>query len=317
MNKLQQFFWFSAGVNITLLRKCPTEHNKYFALGATVVFTGLCAALSGGYALYDVFNDSVWYIRLMAAILLGLFWGALIYNLDRFLVLSIKKHHVWYKQWLMAVPRLALAGIIAIVISKPLELQIFHTGINYQLALMHQTEIKKQETAVQQRYHAEKTEYQQKLQLLKTEISNKAATRDSLATEARQEADGSGGSKQRGASVIYNIKKADAVNAQAEYIQTLAANTPQIKTLEAALHVQSQKILAEQTAIKPGRFDGFDKRLAALNQLTDNDNSIALAHTFIMWLFFAIETAPVWVKLMSGRGPYDDLLQLHEHHFEV
>lgn len=317
MNKLQQFFWFSAGANSTLLRKCPTEHNKYIALGATVVFTGLCAALSGGYALYDVFNDSVWYVRLTAAIVLGLFWGALIYNLDRFLVLSIKKHSAWYHQCLMALPRLVLAGIIAIVISKPLELQIFHTGINYQLALMEQAEIKKQETAVQQRYQAEKNQLQQKINLLKTEIQHKAALRDSLAGQARQEADGTGGSGKRGASVIYNLKKADADKTHDEYLQTLAANSAQIKTIEAALTVQNNKVKAQQAAIKPGRFDGFDKRIAALNQLTASDSGVALAHTFIMWLFFAIETAPVWVKLMAGRGPYDDLLQLHEHQFEV
>jgi hypothetical protein len=29
-------------------------------------------------------------------------------------------------------------------------------------------------------------------------------------------------------------------------------------------------------------------------------------------LFIAIETAPIFVKLISARGPYDELLELHE-----
>jgi tRNA splicing ligase len=35
-----------------------------------------------------------------------------------------------------------------------------------------------------------------------------------------------------------------------------------------------------------------------------------------MLLFLAIETAPVIVKLMSSKGPYDDLLEQHEHAVE-
>jgi hypothetical protein len=31
-----------------------------------------------------------------------------------------------------------------------------------------------------------------------------------------------------------------------------------------------------------------------------------------MLLFIAIETAPIFVKLISPRGPYDELLELHE-----
>jgi len=33
-------------------------------------------------------------------------------------------------------------------------------------------------------------------------------------------------------------------------------------------------------------------------------------------LFIAVETAPVFVKLISPRGPYDHLLKIEEHHFE-
>jgi hypothetical protein len=36
-----------------------------------------------------------------------------------------------------------------------------------------------------------------------------------------------------------------------------------------------------------------------------------------MLLFIAIETAPVFVKLISARGPYDDLLEAHEHAYII
>ena len=41
------------------------------------------------------------------------------------------------------------------------------------------------------------------------------------------------------------------------------------------------------------------------------------AHWFIVLLFIAVETAPVFVKLISGQGPYDHLLKTEEHGFEA
>lgn len=47
------------------------------------------------------------------------------------------------------------------------------------------------------------------------------------------------------------------------------------------------------------RFDGFMARLRALNELP------ALPQIFIFLLFCAIETAPVFAKLISPKGEYD------------
>jgi hypothetical protein len=34
-----------------------------------------------------------------------------------------------------------------------------------------------------------------------------------------------------------------------------------------------------------------------------------------MLLFIAVEISPVLIKLMSGKGPYDNELKIAEHHF--
>jgi len=72
-----------------------------------------------------------------------------------------------------------------------------------------------------------------------------------------------------------------------------------------------------KSAVKRGAYDGFDKRLDALGNVAEKSKSINMASIFIMLLFLAIELAPVLVKLISTRGPYDDLLEKHEHEFEV
>lgn len=86
MRRLKEFFWQCAGAQQTLLNNCPSESSKYVGIGATILFTGIFAALAGGYALYTVF-DLYW-----IAALGGLLWGLMIFNLDRFIVSSMRKN---------------------------------------------------------------------------------------------------------------------------------------------------------------------------------------------------------------------------------
>jgi hypothetical protein len=55
--------------------------------------------------------------------------------------------------------------------------------------------------------------------------------------------------------------------------------------------------------------------MEALSRLTGKSDAIWWAHWFIVLLFIAIETAPVLVKLISSKGPYDNLLKMEEHGF--
>jgi hypothetical protein len=59
-------------------------------------------------------------------------------------------------------------------------------------------------------------------------------------------------------------------------------------------------------------FDGFAARMDGLAKLTTESEAMATAQLFLVLLFMAIETAPIFVKLISARGPYDELLELHE-----
>jgi hypothetical protein len=127
MQALTRFFWFCSGANFSILKKVPTESNKYLGIGATVFFTGVFAALAGFYALYTVFQS--WGIALIFALL----WGAMIFNLDRFIVSSMRKKEQGWSEWKLALPRLVLALLLAVVISKPLELKLFEREINRKL----------------------------------------------------------------------------------------------------------------------------------------------------------------------------------------
>jgi hypothetical protein len=63
------------------------------------------------------------------------------------------------------------------------------------------------------------------------------------------------------------------------------------------------------------RLNGPAARMEALSRLTAQSSAMAWADWFIILLFIAIETSPVFIKLIAAKGPYDNLLKMEEHVF--
>lgn len=130
---LNEFLWVCAGVNRKVLRQCPTDYAKYAGIGGTILFTALMACLSGGYALSFVFdNDAV-------GVAFGIFWGMLIFNLDRFIVntmYSDGKVTISARELKAGLPRIIMAIFLGIVISYPLELRLFDDEIKIKISDM-------------------------------------------------------------------------------------------------------------------------------------------------------------------------------------
>lgn len=309
MKKITSFFLLCSGADSQLLQKCPTETSKYAGIGATIFFTGLFAALAGGYAIHMVF-DSVW-----IAMIFGLLWGLMIFNLDRYIVSSMRKEGKFSRELLAASPRIILAVIISIVIAKPLELKIFEKEINPELIIMEQEVRSRQEENVQLRYAHVQDSLKNEIVQLRNALYAKGRERDTLAIIAQQEADGTGGSRKKNLGPIYKVKKADADRADAEYQELRTLTGQKITTLEAQIIQNDNALKSEITAIERTKVNGPAARLEALDRLSEKSSAIAWANWFIMLLFIALETAPVLVKLISARGPYDNLLKMEEHHF--
>jgi len=274
MQKVKDFLLFCAGVDRKILEKAPTDVNKYLGIGATVLFTGILAFFSGGYALYTVFDN------VFIALIFGLVWGLMIFNLDRYIVLSMKNNGKWFKDFMIAFPRLVLAIFLALVISKPLELKVFEKEINAELVQMEQEVFKKQEDEVRGRYTT-------------------------------------GGSRKRNLGPIYKAKKAAADNAQKELDQMMAINLPVIEEKEAAIQTINASVGSQITNLNRKKYGGLAARMEALDRLASHSEAIFLANIFIMLLFVCIETAPIFVKLIASRSPYDYLLHELEHEFKM
>ena len=310
MEKLKHFFWLCSGVHIPLLKKCEVESSKYAGIGATIFFTGIFAALAGSYALYTVF-DNAW-----IAIAFGLVWGLMIFNLDRYIVSSMRKEGNTVRELKTALPRIILAVLISLVIAKPLEMKIFEKEIQSELVIMEQRTYTAQENEIKLRFQSDQQKMKDEIAALKNEIALKTLKRDDLRRTAQEEADGTGGSKKRNAGPIYKLKKADADRVDQELEQLITKNDNLIQGKLKSIAQRDSTVMAEISALAKQKLDGPASRMEALSRLTSESAAIAWASWFIILLFIAVETAPVFVKLISSQGPYDQLLKIEEHGFE-
>ena len=310
MQVLIRFFWFCSGANFSILQKVPTESNKYLGIGATVFFTGVFAALAGFYALYTVFQS--WGIALLFALL----WGAMIFNLDRFIVSSMRKKEQGWSEWKLALPRLVLALILAVVISKPLELKLFEREINRKLDEQKIAFIKQSKDSLAKGF-PEIQALETEKEALKGEVSQARAYRDKLQQEYDAERFGE---KTPSTSGVVGLgtnakKKEQQLDAAQEDLKALSIrNEAGIQELDVQIEAFRAKRQLEFEKQVPGidGFDGFAARMDGLAKLTEESEAMATAELFLVLLFVAIETAPIFVKLISARGPYDELLELHE-----
>jgi hypothetical protein len=310
MNHLSWFLWFCSGANFPILRRTPTESNKYIGIGATVFFTGVLAAIAAGYALFTVF-ESIW-----PALFFGLFWGTMIFNLDRFIVSSMRKKEDASAEWKLAIPRLVLAVLLALVISKPLELKMFEREINRKL------DEKKTEFIITSKLNLAKgfpeiQALEVKKDSLKAELAKSESFRDQVQDEYDAERFGektSGTSGIIGRGTNANKKEQQLDAAQVALVELRKRNQIRIDTLDSQIRDFSQLRQLEFEKQQAGidSFGGLATRMEALDLLTKDSAAMALANVFIVLLFIAIETAPIFVKLISPRGPYDDLLELAE-----
>ncbi|MHA7129937.1 DUF4407 domain-containing protein [Algoriphagus namhaensis] len=310
MHGLTRFFWFCSGANFAILKRTPTESNKYVGIGATVFFTGVLAALAAGYALFTIFQS------LLPAVIFGLLWGLVIFNLDRFIVSSMRKKEKAWAEWKLAIPRLVLAVLLAFVISKPLELKMFEREINRELDKQKTLFIAESKANLAKGF-PEIQELENNILALKAEVDEAESFRNQVQKEYDAERFGE---KTSGTSGIVGLgtnakKKEEQLDAaQRDLDQLRTRNQARVDTLEKQIRDFMALRQAEFEKQQPGidGFDGLAARIDAMSRLTEESAAMALANMFIILLFIAIETSPIFVKLISARGPYDELLELHE-----
>lgn len=362
---VSDFLIICSGANKDILQKCPTERVKFIGIGATIFLTAMMAAVSGGYAIYFVFNN------IAVSIAFGCFWAIIIFNLDRYIVSSIKKTGKFKEEFWMALPRLLIALVLAISISKPLELRLFENRIAKEMAEQNQNDIDNFDKTFKddiQRFNDQLKSIDDELMTKKQSIFSTDPQYSKLMEkkkplendkEAKEQTIASNrgiisrnyvrvAHRNRNDEIYYlNEPNQIARNKMSENrslnveLTTINASlkdlADQITKRETELAVLIKKIedetqttkstIAAQIQNKQNSY-GNDKadyqnkaknstdllaRLEALGSLKKMGNAVWWASAIITLLFVLLETAPVTVKLLSKRGPYDEVLDRIEY----
>lgn len=300
---IQRFFILCSGADTAILKTCSSgEQNKYAGIGATVFFTAVMAFIASSYALFTVFDN------VYTSIFFGLIWGLLIFNLDRFIVSTIKKRNSFKSELIQAAPRIVLALIIAVVISKPLEMKIFEKEIN-QVLLEQKNELtlaNKDQIALQ--YNPAIDNLKQEISALKNEITAQETETNALYDTYISEAEGRAGTMLLGKGPVYEEKREKHDAALLELQQLKVINSQKIAAIETqitGLDIEYNEVVKDSQPIIDG-FDGLMARINALGELA------WFPSFFIFLLFLAIETSPIIAKLLAPKGEYDLKLEEEE-----
>jgi hypothetical protein len=319
-----KFLWWCAGADEEILKYSSySDHVKYAGIGGVVLATGFLAALSMGFAMHTIFAGN-WIVTVSIAIA----WALIVFNLDRFIVSSTGKgdgeSSISGKEFLNALPRLLMAVLLGLTISAPLETVIFDKEIQREwldvkdkLAIAKQQEMKRELGNSNSEGKAkDKVVELREIQLIK-EGDFQNAQKALIVSNCNNPDNCTNGNHQ---SIIrqFNVAKAEKFEADSNYSKAYRALTLSQKENQITL-----KSVADSIKNKPA---GFLDKLLMLENLSSKGKEIAVIDPvseketgefteivgsafwpvwLVRLLFMIVEIAPVILKLMLIKGPYD------------
>lgn len=302
VNIINRFLIKCSGASLEILMNCPRfEITKYSSIGMTIVFTTILALVSSFFALSIIFDN------LVINIVLALLWAGIIFNLDRYIISSMRASESKWNDFAKAIPRMLIAIIIAVIISKPMEIQIFKSEIDSFLKI----ENSKLISDVDIKYAGLIEDNNQKKKEEEEQYNDLLMLREQYYQDFKCECDGTCGTRKRGRGVECFSRKEKYETFQAELKSERIKRDQALKRLsEEETNIRLQ-MKSEKEMLKASLSYGLLDQIRALNNL-ETASSI-----FILFMFVMIEIAPILTKLMSSKGPYENLILEHEKKFEV
>nr|WP_242034514.1 DUF4407 domain-containing protein [Microcystis flos-aquae] len=285
---------------------CRTERYKYESIGTTVILTAIMAFCSGGYALFTVFGS------LTISISLGFIWGSIIFNLDRFFILTASQNKSSSKLqfWVGAATRLSIAILLGFIVAKPLELRLFESEINQKIS-QQRREREREESRKDQ-----DTPDVKRINKINEEIDNltreKNQASDALQKariDAIEEIKGKGVTGKPGVGTIAKERQKNVETIE-KSVTFLDSRIQDLLKEKNSLIKKQQSSLSIKTPQKKEWQEGsLLDRISALEALSKDDPAIAITNKLITLLLIIIEIAPVLVKILSKEGLYEKLLE--------
>jgi hypothetical protein len=327
-----RFLWSCAGADPSILSRCPNSDSvKFQGIGGVVLATAVLAFASGSYAFYTVFEPKTGTAlsrdlhvpTVVMAVLAGLVWALVIFNIDRFIVSSTGKgdgtERITLREFTQSIPRLIMAVLIGVCISAPLEIRVLKPEIDAQLELEQNAYLSELNKNSERLYQSRMTELQQSLEAATLRMDERESyferRRMEISAQRRQlelEAEGKTGSGRAGRGPAWRDKRDNLDQMLVELDRDRARELEKNERLNAeALRLKAElATIADQleharaSNLKQARnLDGLMKRIHISHEIG------GFVPIFILLLLLAIETGPIFFKMMLVRGAYDYLLE--------
>jgi hypothetical protein len=311
---IMRMLWKAAGGDRYILERATfADQMKYMCLGGVVTATGIMAALAGGFAFYTIFEpkgvaiDQSFSLGTIAlACGFGFFWGLMIFNIDRFIVTSTGKgdgtEAITWDEFKGAIPRILMGAIIAMTISKPVEIRMFKSEID---ARLYEEQLRTQND------YATRTNasFAERLKRVDDDLSKLDGDRKELVgriehveigyqNEVRGEG-GIPGDGPRARALKANLD--DLKQELARYDEVHAEELTRVKSEREKILLEKDLALSQNTKVAHG-LDGLLERIKLADEIAGWGISL-----FVTLLFLAIELTPIFFKLMLVKTPYDYL----------
>ncbi|SFI35057.1 DUF4407 domain-containing protein [Halpernia frigidisoli] len=322
-SSIMKMMWNCAGGDAFLLERATySDQVKYFCMGGIVLATGVMASLSGGYAFYTIFSPKTANVldkmqvaksateipidtpTVIFSVIFGIIWGLMIYNIDRFIVTSTGKgdgtEAITLNELKSALPRLIMGCIIAISISKPVEIRMFKTEIDLEIQKEQEKEKTNLINLAEINFKKSISETEQNLGKIQSEIDEKEksiiANKQILVTEITGKRPGYEPRAEAMKTIIGELQ------AQVDVLKK-SPNFIKAENDKAELQEKKKKTI-DDAGRKAASLDGLLIRLKKAHEVAGSTISI-----FITLLFLAIELTPIFFKMMLIKSPYDYLYE--------
>lgn len=350
-----RMLWYSSGADAQLLARCPySDRVKYQGMGGVVLATAVLAFLSGSYAFYVVFGPKAATaladqpfdpVSVAISVGFGTLWAAVIFNIDRFIVASTGKgdgtDQITLRELVNSLPRLAMATIIGICLSAPLEIRILKTEIDTELASRQKAERMRLDSATDKLVEKQKADLTAKVESANGtmargsgKIEQERVDHENLKEKRRQEilvqrhaleleAEGASGSGKAGRGPAWQDKDENLKRMELELKEwddqwqkshsiARGNQTSAEKPIQGDLDRWKKELDGLDSAIKREK---EDNRKGAAN-MDGLMMRIHISHEIggavpwlIMALLLAIEICPIFFKMMLATGAYDYLVE--------
>ncbi len=324
VHRFTHFLWWCAGADSHFLMLSPYQDRvKYAGIGGIVFCTGLLAAFAGAFAFNTAFgpktmagDESMHLEWIIGSCIFGIAWGLMIFNLDRFIVSSTGKGDgtdtITWKEFGQSVPRLIIALILGLTISKPLELKIIETEINVELRKHQQEKLEEFNKNTYAKFKEQIAQIDADIKKLETDrgvlIQRQKEAEQEYIDQMQGRAGNAGyGPRAKQLEVLKDEKLKEVEEFDRKHESELTA-------LKVAREDKLQQQETELNEVNKKQAENLDGLLARIDIAHEIGYWLGIALTFI---FLSIEMGPIFFKMMMNKGPYDYMVENNNYRMYV